>query len=153
MELNANMKEIMGKFNIDHKNKMLIMPKNIEKSASKYGTDAYNALLALQNEFPTFELKVREVKRSPSRKDSTDGLKGLTFKYMEKYLDKNGNDEQKREYYDLKNPTHNDGLESKATSYNDIRKWFLRTFPQVLDYQKRIDKILGRESESSSVAV
>lgn len=146
--INNNVKEIMKKFHIDHATKTIIIPKNIAKKASTYGTDEYQAFLEIQRDFSNYEVKVREVKRPTSRKESSDGLKGLTFGYIEKYLAAHGNKEQKDEYALLRNPVHDEGAESKQTSYVEIRKWFLKTFPQVLDYQKKVDEILARKAEA-----
>ena len=76
---NVNRENTMKKFEINHATKTIIMPKSIAKAASTYGTDAYNALVELQSTFPIYTVKVREVKRTSSRKDSKDSLKGLTF--------------------------------------------------------------------------
>ena len=137
---------IMKKINIDHSKKAIIIPKGIAKKASTFGTEEYNAFIAVRETFPGYEISVRTVNRTPSRKDSKDSLRGLTYEYIERYLNKYGTDDQKLEYNLLRNPVHDDGLESKPKSYIDIRKWFLTTFPQVLDYQKKVDEILSRES-------
>lgn len=138
--------EMMQKFHIDHANKTIVMPKNIAKRASIYGTDEYNAFLAYQSIFPNYEIKIREIKKHSARKGSKDGLRGLTYEYMERFLKSNGNEEQEEEYRLLRNPKHDDGLESEPKSYVEIRRWFLKTFPQVLEYQKRVDQILNGES-------
>ena len=138
--------EIMKKINIDHSKKTIIIPKGISKKASTYGTDEYNAFLAVRESFPGYEISVREIKRTPSRKDTKDSLRGLTYEYIERFLNKYGTDEQKLEYELLRNPIHDDGLKSKSSSYIEIRKWFLRTFSQVLEYQKKVNEILSRES-------
>lgn len=134
--------EIMKKFHIDHASKTIIMPKSIAKNASTYGKDEYHALLALQSSFPNYELKVREIKRTPSRKKR---MKGLTFEYMERFIERNGSDDQKEAFEALRNPVHDDGLVSTRQSYGAVRKWFVTEFPQVLDYQKKIKQILVRE--------
>ena len=64
---------------------------------------------------------------------------------MERFLKSNGNEKQEEEYRLLRNPKHDDGLESEPKSYVEIRRWFLKTFPQVLEYQKKVDEILSRE--------
>ena len=137
--------EIMKKFHIDHENQTIVMPKNIAKRASIYGTDEYNAFLEYQNLFPSYEIKVREIKKRSARKESKDSLRGLTYEYMEKFLKNHASEEQREEYQLLRNPMHDDGLESKPKSYGEIRKWFLKTFPQILEYQKKVDEILSRE--------
>lgn len=139
----TNVENIMEKFNINHANKTIIMPKSIAKKASTYGTNEYKALIEIQSAFPSYDLKIREVNRTPSRRDS---LKGLTFEYMERFVAKNGTDLQKEAFEALRNPIHDDGLKSERKFYGTIRKWFLKEFPQVLDYQKKVDEILTRES-------
>jgi len=136
--------EMMKKIRIDRVNKKLIISKGIAKEASVYGTAEYEALEELQNKYPIYDIQVQESKKRSSGKKDT--LRGLTFEYMERFVEKNGTEEQKKELADLRNPVHDDGLTSKKTSYIGIRKWFLATFPQVLDYQKKIDALLARES-------
>ena len=139
--LNQN---IMKKFEINRVSKAIIMPRGLVKKASQYGSDEYNVLAFYQNEFPSFEIKIREpkAKKSGAKKDV---IKGLTYAYMEKYLASKGTDEQKEIYNMLRNPSHDDGLIEKPRTYGEIKKWFLNEFPAVLDYQKKVAQILGRD--------
>ena len=59
------------------------------KMASKYNSKEYNELVSIKRDFP--HLSIFIVKNKSKR---TGNLKGLTFKYMETYIAKNGSPEQ-----------------------------------------------------------
>ena len=132
--------EILKKCRFDHSNKIIVMPKSIAKKASAYGSAEYVAMIEIKENFAEFEIQIREVNRSTSRKDT---LKGLTLEYMERFIERNGSAEQMEHFKMLCTPTH-DGLTMKRTPYGSIKKWFIAEFPQVLDYQKQVAQILSR---------
>ena len=105
------------------------------KMASKYNSDEYNELISIKRDFPNFSIFV--VKNKSKRSDS---LKGLTFKYMEAYIAKNGSSEQAEKFKLLRGA--DDGLGHLAPSYGEIRKWFLKQFPEIKEYSQQINRIL-----------
>ena len=105
------------------------------KMASKYNSDEYNELVSIKRDFPYLTIFV--VKNKFKR---TDSLKGLTFKYMETYIEKNGTSEQAESFKLLRGA--DDGLGHFSPSYGTVKKWFLEQFPEILEYSKKIDRIL-----------
>ena len=122
---------------INHFNKTIELTKAEANKASKYGTEAYEGLIKAQRDFPEYRLEIAKAKAK-----TNDGLKGLTFDYMESYIKKNGNEEQASAFADLRNA--GDVMGASAVSYGEIKKWFLEQFPEIMAYSQRIDSILKR---------
>ena len=105
------------------------------KMASKYNSDEYNELVSIKREFPYLTIFV--VKNKSKRNDS---LKGLTYDYMEAYIEKNGTTEQAENFKLLRGA--NDGLGHLAPSYGEVKKWFLAQFPEIAEYSQQVNRIL-----------
>ena len=110
---------------INHFNKTIELTKAEANKASKYGTEAYEGLIKAQRDFPEYRLEIAKAKAK-----TNDGLKGLTFDYMESYIKKNGNEEQASAFADLRNA--GDVMGASAVSYGEIKKWFLEQFPEIM---------------------
>ena len=122
---------------INHFNKTIELTKAEANKAGKYGTEAYEQLIEVQHNFPEYRLDIVKAKVK-----TNDGLKGLTFDYMESYIKKNGNEEQETAFADLRNA--GDVMGVSSVSYGQIKKWFLEQFPEIMAYSQRIDSILKR---------
>ena len=109
------------------------------KKASRFGTDEYKALVEARKDYNDFEVIV--IKSSAKR---TEGMKGLTLAYMKDYIERNGSAEQAEQFNMLCNPSH-DGLTEKRQPYAKIKKWFLESFPEILDYSKSVEAILSHK--------
>lgn len=109
------------------------------KAASKYNSEAYNELVSMKHDFPNFPIFI--VKNKSKRSDT---LKGLTFTYMESYIEKNGTPEQAENFKVLRGA--DDGLGHLAPSYGAVKKWFLEQFPEISEYSKKIERILNGEA-------
>ena len=108
---------------INHIKALIELTEVENKKASLYGTDAYNQLESIRKSYPTYAIHI--IKNKTKRNDS---LKGLTFKYMETYIAKNGTPEQAENFKLLRGA--DDGLGHLAPSYGEIKKWFWSSFPR-----------------------
>ena len=70
----------MRNININFQKQTIEMTKTFANSASNYGSEAYNELMNAKRDFPTYTVTIV---KTASKKDS---FKGLTLKYMEKYI-------------------------------------------------------------------
>lgn len=122
---------------VNHLNKTIELTKAEAKKASIYGSEEYNEFLSAQRDYPKYR-----VEYSKSKAKSKDGMKGLTFDYMEFYIKKNGSEEQANTFTDLRNAS--DVIGVGAVGYGEVKKWFLEQFPEILEYGKKIDIILKR---------
>ena len=113
--------------------KKIEMTKTEAAKAGKIGNEQYEELCTLMNRFPTFEIEI--VKTSTK---SVDHLKGLTYEYMENYIEKH-NKELLTEFYELCGKDEN-GKKIKfgvSFTYGEVRMWFLEQFPEIENFEAR----------------
>jgi hypothetical protein len=90
-----------------------------------------------------------EIKATKQNKEAT---KGLTYAYMEKYIEAHDDEEKSimAEYRVLR------GLDddlAESMSYAEIKGWFFDTFPAVAEFQKKREEILARAAQRKEKAV
>ena len=111
---------------IDFTKNEIIMSRQFEKCASIAGSKEYRRLQAVRLDYPTFAVVRRSIKKAPTK----ETYAGLTFAYMENYIAKHGNAEERRKVYDelrLIGACH-------KSSYPTIKKWFLETYPEIVEF-------------------
>ena len=118
------------------------MTKAESKAAGKIGTEEFKNMLTLMQQFPNYKIQVAT--RAATKK-SCD-YKGLTYDYMEKYIQVHDNEGQtiKAEYDALRGNTAEaiDAL-AESCSYQEIKKWFLNKFPEIEKFHTMRQKLLG----------
>lgn len=72
----------MTNLTINNKAHTIEMTKKFEKAASRFGSDEYKALQEARKDYPTYKVVVKT-----STTKSKESFKGLTYDYMEKYID------------------------------------------------------------------
>ena len=139
----------MANITINYEKKTINITRKFAKAACIYGSNEFAELAAARNDFPMYEVKIAETKKTKKRSE----FKGLTFAYMENYIKAHDMDGSKmKEYNDLRRPDK-DSLMEKA-SYNEIKQWFLTTFPEILEKHNDIDALKNRikkESEQQKI--
>ena len=111
---------------IDFTKNEIIMSRQFEKCASIAGSEEYRRLQLVRQDYPTFAVVRRSIKKAPSKVTYA----GLTFAYMENYIAKHDNAEENRKVYDelrLIGACH-------KVSYPTIKKWFLETYPEIVEF-------------------
>ena len=111
---------------IDFTKNEIIMGRQFEKCASIAGSEEYRRLQAVRLDYPTFAVVRRSIKKAPTK----ETYAGLTFAYMENYIASHANAEQIRKVYDelrLIGACH-------KSSYPTIKKWFLETYPEIVEF-------------------
>ena len=111
---------------IDFTKNEIIMSRHFEKCASIAGSEEYRRLQLVRQDYPTFAVVRRSIKKAPTKKT----YEGLTFAYMENYIAKHDNAEEYRKVYDelrLIGACH-------KVSYPTIKKWFLETYPEIVEF-------------------
>jgi len=111
---------------IDFAKSHIVMSRNFEKCASIAGSEEYRRLQAVRQDYPTFSVVRREIKKAPSK----ETYAGLTYTYMENYIANHDNaDEIKKAYDELRliGACH-------KVSYPTIKKWFLETYPEIVEF-------------------
>ncbi len=111
---------------INFEKKTIELSKTEMTNASRYGSQAYNDLMAARRDNPDFrivEAKVRKPAKTP--------LDRLTLPQIRAYVKANGDENQKKAFLTISTPTINeDGILCPAESFFNIKKWFLAEFPQ-----------------------
>lgn len=111
---------------IDHTNRKIIMDRTFAKNAEIVGSTEYNQLQACRKDYPTYTVEQRHIKRNTEK----ECYRGLTYKYMEDYIEAHADAAVRRKEYDELR------LLSKCHSirYPTIKAWFFSTYPEVLRY-------------------
>ena len=131
---------------INERNKTIEMTKKFANAAKRYGSNEYRDLLNARKDYPTYKVVTRSAKRR------NDTFKGLTFPYMEKYIKSHG-EENMIEFYTL---CGRDAQGNKImldrnkmiehASYIEVKEWFLKTYPEIKQYQENIKNILNKKT-------
>lgn len=111
---------------IDFTKNEIIMSRSFEKCASIAGSEEYRRLQLVRQDYPTFSVVRRCIKKAPTK----ETYAGLTFTYMENYIATHANAEQIKKVYDelrLIGACH-------KVSYPTIKKWFLETYPEIVEF-------------------
>lgn len=127
---------------INSKSCSIEMSKKFAKAASKYGTEEYTSLQAARKDYPDY--KIVTISRKPAAKK--ENYKGLTYEYMEMYIQKHDDEEGSimNEYLMLRGKTE-DAAEALAESfsYKEMRDWFLKKFPAIASFHEARAKLVA----------
>lgn len=123
---------------INEKKMAIEMTKKFAAAARKFGTKQYRDLQEARRDYPNFKV-VTVTRKATSCQDT---YKGLTYKFMEDYIQKHDDAEQSimAEYLTLRGQSEaakENLLESY--SYNEMKTWFLKTFPAIAEFHKQCD--------------
>lgn len=126
---------------INYNSMTIEMTKAESKSAGKVGTEAFREMLSLMQQFPNYKILV--VTRATTKKSSE--LKGLTYDYMEKYIQAHDKDQSIMKEYQMLRGLSDEAQEALADScsYQEIKKWFLGKFSEIAQFHENRQKILG----------
>ena len=111
---------------IDFTKNEIIMSRSFEKCASIAGSEEYRRLQLVRQDYPTFAVVRRSIKKAPSKQ----AYAGLTYSYMEAYIAGHDQDGTFKKVYDelrLIGACH-------KVSYPTIKKWFLETYPEIVEF-------------------
>lgn len=140
------LKEMKETFNVNHADNTIELTKQFAKASGIYDSDAYKMLLKAKNAFPDYKVVV---KATPKRKQTKDNFRGLTYDYMERYIkNQDEHEEILKAFHTLRND--NDELTERAT-YGEIKKWFLKTFPEVKEFQTKQKDIINNGTPKKKV--
>ena len=127
---------------INEKKNAIELSKKEAKAAAKFGTTEYKQLQEARRDYPTFS--VVTVTRKTTTKKNT--YKGLTYEYMELYIQKHDDEEKSimAEYMMLRGMT-DEAEEALAESftYLEMKDWFLKKFPAIAEFHKKRESLLA----------
>ena len=126
---------------INHTNGTIIMDRTFAKLAENTFSAEYRHLQKIRADYPDYRVVRKTIKKNANK----ETYKGLTYEYMEKYINTHDDAEAKmKEYQNLR------GLSEEAQaalaepcSYNEIRAWFLKTYPAIAKFHEDRAKLLA----------
>ena len=126
---------------INYSSHTIQMTKKFAKAAEKFGSDEYKSLQEARRDNPTFKVVI--VARKTTEKKDT--YKGLTYSYMEKYINAHDDAEEKMKEYKNLRGLSDEAKEALAEpcSYNEIRAWFLNAYPAIAKFHEDRAKLLA----------
>lgn len=125
---------------IDHETRSIVMDKTFTKQSSDPRSEEYTLLQATRWDYPGYDVKTRSIRRNPHK----ESYRGLTYAYMEQYIDSHENAEENRKVYEELR------LAAKCHSirYPTIKKWFLDTYPELKDFGKFESRVIKLDMET-----
>ena len=126
---------------INEKKMAIEMTKKFAAAARKFGTKQYRDLQEARRDYPNFKV-VTVTRKATSCQDT---YKGLTYKFMEDYIQKHDDADQSvmAEYLTLrgKSDAAKENL-VESYSYKEMKTWFLKTFPAIEEFHKQCDALV-----------
>lgn len=113
---------------IHGKNGFIEMSRDFAIKASYYGTQEYEKLQSARCDYPNYTVVRKTIKKNSAK----ESFKGLTYRYMELYMDRyNAPKEIRKDYEELR-------FQAKCHSirYQVIKRWFLEKFPEIKNWGK-----------------
>lgn len=134
----------MTTIQINHKNNTIEMTKKFYNAACQFGTNEYKMLQEARRDYPGYNPVVAKTKKSGT--GALDAFKGLTYEYMEIYIEKH-DDEKKSLMAEFKMLRAEDdasvAMDAESESYLVIRNWFLEQYPAVREFHEKREQVVG----------
>lgn len=127
---------------INMKKNAIEMTKKFAKAAAKFGSPEYKQLQEARRDNPGFKV-VTITRKSTAKKES---YKGLTYGYMETYIQKHDDEKQSimAEYKMLRGLTEEaEEVLAESFSYQEMKDWFLKKFPAIAEFHKKREALLA----------
>lgn len=109
----------------DHDARCIVMDRTFYKNSANIRFKEYDMLQRARKDYPDYTPVIKRIKRNPDK----ETYKGLTYAYMERYIESHENAvEIMAEYRELRLISE---CHCKARRYPKIKKWFLKKYPEV----------------------
>ena len=117
---------------INHENTTIVMDRTFAKKSTVVGSIEYYKLQMARRDYPEYRVVRREIKKNPNK----ESYRGLTYEYMERYILTHPKKEMMLKKYKemlLLSECH-------SIRYPQIKKWFLESYPEVVNYFAKTDE-------------
>lgn len=113
-----------GTIRVDHINRNILISKEFAKASMKINSEEYKTLLEVKKAYADYSIIQREIKKNPQK----ESYKGLTYEYMEKYIELHDgrNSKVMNDYQEMRFIA-----QCHSIRYAHIKKWFLETYPEI----------------------
>ena len=109
----------------DHDARCIVMDRTFYKNSSNIRFEEYAMLQRARQDYPTYTPVIKRIKRNPNK----ETYKGLTYAYMERYIETHANAEAIMAEYREKRLISE--CHGKARRCPAIKRWFLKQYPEV----------------------
>lgn len=143
-------KMMNGALTLNTKNFAIEMDKKFAAAAANVFSAEYEKLQEVRRAYPNYKVV------TVARKEKTSGTSGLTFEFMELYIEKHDDEEKSimAAFQALRaTDAESKALGMKSESYLTIRTWFLETYPEVENAAAKREKLLKDIREKREAAV
>lgn len=132
--------------------KTIELAESFEKKASIYGSSEYMMLQNARKDFPTYRIEI--IKKSRKAKDCH---KGLTSKYMYKYIKKHDNEKKEvmnlfKGYFETFDEEKEKFVLCSDVDFFKVQKWFLSQYTEIDNAIKTRKDNLSKTIDLSSAA-
>ena len=132
----------MARIFVDYTKKTIYASKSFLKKARSTDSTEYQELLDVTEKYGGFSIKERKIKTC----DKKEVYKGLTYKYMEKYIRLHDNAENMMAEYIQQRLVS----ESHKSTYGEVKEWFLEKYPEVAVFgMQDIDEESNSETQNT----
>lgn len=127
---------------LDHSNSNIVMDRTFAKKAEIVGSREYLLLQDCRRDYPFYTV----IRRTINKKPDQEHYRGLTYEYMENYINSHENKEENlKTFSEMINISK---CHSACKRYPVIKQWFLATYPDIAEFGKKKEK----ENAENSVA-
>ena len=116
---------------VNFKNSELIITNAFAKKASIYESDAYNELINMQKNHPTFKISVQD----STKKKGTSAKALINYVNMRKYIEMHDESKELLKEFDKL-------LDGKAPFF-EVKNWFFKHYPNMKNCKTKADWILA----------
>lgn len=122
----------------------IVMDSEFAKKSSRYGTQEFSILQEVRASYPKYHIIRKTIKRNPKK----EAFKGLTYAYMEEYMDRHEVSQEIRQEYKEKRFL----AKCHSIRYPHIKQWFLDTFPDVKNLGLENKEITNEKNNAADAA-
>ena len=109
---------------LNHAERTIVMDKTFAKFAANTMSAEYAHLQQVRQDYPLYTVVQRHIRKNTKQ----EHYHGLTYRYMEDYIDSHGTVEDRHTYDEMRLISE---CHSKAHRYPVIKNWFLERFPEI----------------------
>jgi hypothetical protein len=131
------MRNVLKIFHDTEKAGRIVMDREFAVKSSIYGTQEYDKLQAARRDYPNYTVVRKTIRRNPKK----EAFNGLTYEYMERYMERYNTPAETRQKYQEMRFMAN----CHSIRYPIIKKWFLETFPEVKDWGKMKNQLVAAD--------
>lgn len=109
---------------LNHADRTIVMDRTFAKHAENTRSEEYAHLQQVRQDYPLYTVVQRHIRKNVKQ----EHYLGLTYRYIEDYIDSHGTAADLAHYKELRLVSE---CHSKGRRYPVIKNWFLERFPEI----------------------